>query len=308
MRLRAQLSGELQRGRSGVERGLSETHRVVGDVQRRLGEVDRELQSVSIAARELRGFQELLRSPKLRGGVGEYLLAELLAQVLPQSSFSLQHTFRDGRRADAVIRLDERLLVVDAKFPLENFNRLRDDEELDEAKARRAFARDLRRHVDAIAERYIRPVEGTFDFAMMYLPAESIYQELLAVSDGGDDDPLHYAMTRRVVPVSPQSFYAYLQTIVLGLRGLEVDPTAERTVARLAELRAAVEACVGSLDTLDRQLGSSRRHSDRLRRGLEQMGSTLAALDEGQRPAATPEVGVTAAILRGDQKRNEPPT
>ncbi len=235
--LREQVRSSLAGGQDAIDRRLHETNRMVGDVRRELGEVDRQTRHVAEAARDLRGLQDLLRSPKLRGGIGEYLLAELLAQVLPQDSFALQHRFPGGDRVDAVIRAGERLVPVEAKFPLENYRRLAaagDDAE--RTRARRALTADVKAHVDAIAGRYVLPGEGTFDFALMYLPAEAIYREAF-LAESSSEDLLHYAIARKVIPTSPQSFYAYLQVIVLGLHGLAVERDAREIVERLAAVR-----------------------------------------------------------------------
>jgi DNA recombination protein RmuC len=220
--LREQLTTSLSGNRMEIDRRLEETNRVVGDVRRGLGEVDRQVRAVSAAARDLRGLQELLRSPTARGGMGEFLLNELLEQVLPRAHFELQHEFAGGERVDAVLRLGDGLVPVDAKFPLENFRRLRqagaEQNEAEERAARRGFRADVKRHVDAISRRYIRTEEGTFDFALMYIPAEAVYQELLQQEIEDGLDLFHFALQKKVVPVSPQSFYAYLQVILLGLR------------------------------------------------------------------------------------------
>jgi DNA recombination protein RmuC len=274
--LREQVRGSLEGGRLEIDRRLEETNRVVTDVSRGLGVVDEQVRSVTKAARELRGLQDLLRSPNARGGMGEYMLAELLAQVLPQANFSLQHEFAGGERVDAILRIGEGLVPVDSKFPLENFQRLRRaaDEKNDDALrlAGRGFRTDVKKHIDAIARRYIRPGEGTYEFAMMYIPAEAVYQEL--ISQDGDDglDLLHYALARQVVPVSPQSFYAYLQVIVLGLRGLNIEKSTREILGRLGETRNRMEQFVESFDIAARHLGNAQRQ-------VEEAGRRLARLD-----------------------------
>lgn len=268
--LREQMRASLEGGRLELDRRLEETNRVVGEVRRGLGEVDRQVRTVGEAARDLRGLQELLRAPTLRGAVGETLLAELLAQMLPSEAFALQYAFPGGERVDAVIRVGGRLVPIDAKFPLDNFRR----------EDRRAFAADVKRHVDAIASRYVRPGDGTFDFALMYLPAEAIYRELLD-RDGRDNgaDLLHYALTRRVVPVSPQSFYAYLQVIVLGLRGLAVEGRAREIIEHLGELRRRLDRFGDSFDVAARHLSNAHKQFDEASRRLSRVGDAVNALD-----------------------------
>src|SRR5438477_950810 len=213
-------SGELvQRSQTSVGERLDHTARVVGDVQRGLGELREATARVYDVGRDVVSLHDILRAPKLRGGLGELLLGDLLAQVLPAGHFVLQHTFRSGERVDAVVRLGPALVPVDAKFPLEDFRRLleaTDDEA--RARARKAFVARVRKHIDDIAMKYVLPDEGTYDFALMYIPAENVYYETII----RDEEPglAAYAINRKVVPVSPNCFYAYLQAIALGPRGL----------------------------------------------------------------------------------------
>ena len=274
--LRQQVQASLDGGSRQLDQRLQETNRVVGDVKRELGEVDRQIRTVTDAARGLSGLQELLRSPKARGGMGEHLLEEMLGQVLPEAHFTRQYQFSSGDRVDAVLRLGEALVPVDAKFPLENFHRLRDaGREGDagaEERAQRAFRADVKRHVEAIAKRYILPGEGTYEFAMMYIPSEAVYQE--SIRQEGDDglDLFHYALTRKVVPVSPQSFYAYLQVIVFGLRGMTVERRTREIMDRLGDLRTRLERFNESFDLVQRHLGNAHRQ-------FEEAGRRLARLD-----------------------------
>ena len=284
--LREQVRVSLESGREAIDRRLEETQRVVGDVRRGLGEVSGQVQAVHQAARDLQGLQEMLRAPKVRGGVGEYLLAELLAQVLPQAHFELQYAFEGGQRVDAVLRLGDGLVPVDSKFPLENFQRLvravdREDEP-GERTALRGFRIDVRRHIDAIAERYIRPGEGTYEFAMMYIPAEGVYQEV--IRHGGDDglDLFHYALKRRVVPVSPQSFYAYLQVIVMGLRGLTIERRAREIMQRVGDAQMRLDRFAESFDLVGKHLGHAGRQYEEASRRLERADAAIEQLNAGE--------------------------
>lgn len=282
--LRDQVRASLEGNRLEIGQRLAETRKVVGDVHRGLGEVDKQVGAVGAVARDLRGLQELLRSPKIRGGIGETLLAELLAQVLPQSAFNLQYRFSDGALVDAVVRVGDRLVPVDSKFPLENFQQYRKaDVAGDDRTAgthRRMFRADVRKHVDAVATKYIRPGEGTFEFGLMYLPAEAIYGELLQDADDASADLLQYALSRRVVPVSPQSFYAYLQVIVMGLKGFAVEESARRVMDRVAETRTRLDRFSGSFDTLQRHLGHAQRQSEESKRRLDELVDSVSTLLE----------------------------
>ena len=278
--LREQMRLSLGEGRSEIDRRLEETNRVVGEVRRGLGEVDRQVRSVTEVARDLRGLQELLRAPKLRGGMGEQLLAELLEQVLPDAHFDLQYEFPGGERVDAILRIGPRLVPVDAKFPLENFRRLTEAPDGDSRqRARRTLRADVRRHVDAIATRYIRPGDGTYDFALMYIPAESVYHEALLGKDDEGPDLFEYAITRKVVPVSPQSFYAYLQVILTGLRGLTIEERAHEIMNRLGHVRLRLQQFSESFEVAIKHFGNAQKQMDEASRRLSRVGDALDELE-----------------------------
>jgi DNA recombination protein RmuC len=217
-----------------MDRRLGDASKQANAIHQQLGDVGRATAQLAEHARDLGQLQQLLRPPKARGGFGELLLANLLADRLPAEAFSLQYGFSSGERVDAVIKV-QKLVPVDAKFPLDNFERLVDAPD-DEARqlAEKAFARDVKTHIDAIASKYIRPDEGTFDFAFMYLPSEAIYYELACGKTGA---LLKYAHEKGVVPVSPNTFTAYLQMIVFGLRGLQIEQHAQEVMSYLAQLQ-----------------------------------------------------------------------
>lgn len=218
---------------------LDSTAQVVGAVQRSLGSLEEANRKIYEIGKDIASLQEILQAPKLRGGLGELLLEDLLSQILPADHFAVQHSFRSGQKVDAIIKLGSGVVPVDAKFPLENFRRLLETQTDDErARVRRLFVTDVKRHIDAVATKYILPDEGTFDFALMYIPAENVYYEIVVKDDAtGDADINAYALARRVIPVSPGSFYAYLQAVVLGLRGLRIEERAHDILQQLGRLR-----------------------------------------------------------------------
>ncbi len=205
----------------------------VNAIHQALGGLTQTSQRILEVGKNMRQLQDVLAAPKLRGGLGEFLLEDLLRQVLPQGIYETQFTFRNGRRVDAIIRLSNGIVPIDAKFPLESFRRL--TENPDDRKAhQRQFRNDIKGHVDAIAQSYILPGE-TLDFALMYIPSESIYYEVL-LKDDSQEGILEYAWTKRVIPTSPNSFYAYLQVIALGLRGLQIEQNARAMLDSLTRL------------------------------------------------------------------------
>lgn len=218
---------------------LDSTAQVVGAVQRSLGGLEEASRKIYEIGKDISSLQDILQAPKLRGGLGELLLEDMLRQILPADHFITQHSFRSGHKVDAVIKLGAGLVPIDAKFPLENFRRLLNAQTDDErGRMRRAFVSDVRRHIDTVATKYILPDEGTFDFALMYIPAENIYYEIVVKADGAADaDVAEYALARRVILVSPGSFYAYLQAIAYGLRGLHIEERSTEILQQLTRLR-----------------------------------------------------------------------
>jgi DNA recombination protein RmuC len=212
----------------------SQYQETINAVHQSLGGLTQSAQQILRVGQDVRQLQDVLSAPKLRGGLGELLLEDLLCQVLPHDVYEMQHTFQNGHRVDAVIRLTNGIVPIDAKFPLESFRRLLENVD-DQQVARRQFRADIRRHVDAIAQSYILPGE-TLDFALMYLPSESVYYEVL-VEDRSQESILDYAWTKRVIPTSPNSFYAYLQVIALGFRGLQIEQNARTMLDSLTRLR-----------------------------------------------------------------------
>lgn len=259
-----------------------------------LGDVRRATAVVADQAKEFTALQDLLRAPPARGGLGEAMLEELLRQVLPPRAYATQHRFRNGAIVDAVVRAGGRLVCIDSKFPLTNFRALCDaSSEAHRATAARAFAADVDRHVRAIAERYVLPDEGTFDFAVMYVPAEGVYAEMLRLSHAGR--PLfERALEAKVVPMSPLTLYGYLQTVLMGLNCLQIEENAARMLAFCARLQKDLELFAGEYETMGAHLTNARnRYEDGSRRLIRWRESLdrVADLDDGDAPPALEVVG-----------------
>ena len=277
----------VQRAQTAVGERLDNTARVVGEVQRGLGELREATSKVYEVGRDVASLHDILRAPKLRGGLGELLLGDLLAQVLPPAHFGLQHAFRSGERVDAVVRLGDGVVPVDAKFPLEDFRRLlqaADDEE--RARARRAFVARVRRHVDDIAAKYILPDEGTYDFALMYIPAENVYYETIIRDEEGG--LAAYALERRVIPVSPSCFYAYLQAIGLGLRGLRIEARAQEVMGQLARLTGDLGRLREGFRLVGKHLTNAATAYTAADRRMERFAGKVAAIGGEEEEAPEP--------------------
>jgi DNA recombination protein RmuC len=280
---------------AGLDGRLLATQRSSGEtatqIVEKLGKLDGTAAQMLARADDLKRLEQALRPPKARGGFGELLLESLLRDRLPASAYAMQHTFDSGERVDAVVHVGQ-LIPVDSKFPLENYERIvaaeSDDERL---LAEKAFARDVRQHIDAISRKYIRPAEGTYDFAFMYVASEAVYYELAC---GRTGQILAYAHEHRVFPVSPSTFTAYLQVIALGLRGMQIEQRAHEVMAYVAEVGKDFERFVDDFDTIGTHLGHAQKKyaeadkrlgklSDRLDRAVEEADEpvVLEADDDG---------------------------
>src|SRR5437660_10617336 len=238
-----------------VDRRLESATQTTNKIHERLGKVDEATTQMLERAKDLARLEEALRPPKARGGFGELLLENLLRDRLPPTAYQMQYTFDSGERVDAVVRVD-RDIPVDSKFPLDNYNRLVEAESDDErALAERQFARDVKLHIDAIASKYIRPDEGTYDCAFMYIPVEAVYYELACGKTGA---LLSYANERRIFPVSPTTFTAYLQVIALGLRGMQIEQHAHEVMAYVAELQRDFERFADDFDKVGTHIGHAQ--------------------------------------------------
>lgn len=239
--LRDQVRQSMENTDQILSQRLDSTSRAVSDVQTNLARLEESNKRIYELGKDISSLQELLKAPKIRGGIGEFLLADLLGQILPSQHFSLPYTFKTGDRVDAVIHLGDRLVPVDSKFPLENFRKLlHADSDSDKKAWRRKFVSDVKSHIDTIARKYILPDERTLPFALMYIPAENVYYETIVKQEDADQEKslANYSMQKRVIPVSPNSFYLYLQSIILGLKGLDVEKNAEEIISALGRLRA----------------------------------------------------------------------
>ncbi|MGH7546150.1 MAG: DNA recombination protein RmuC [Gemmatimonadota bacterium] len=262
----ALLQGEIQAVRDGVDRRLGEHLEQARDLSQRLGRLQSATEQVERLGREITELQKLLRPPQLRGPFGEQLLENLLADILPRERFRTQHTYpKSGVRVDAAILLDDhRVLPIDAKFPLDNFRRyveLREGGHPEADAARRDLDRDVRGHVDTIAARYLSPDDGAVDVALMYIPSESVYHEIALRGLDGETEPVAaYALSKRVVPVSPNSMHAYLCVILMGLKGFQLQESAREILGHLTHLRADVSVLRTQLDTALRQAQHSQNN------------------------------------------------
>ncbi len=253
-----------------LAQGSAEQLRSLADVREKLARLSEATTRLETVGRSVAEVQELLRVPRLRGTIGELWLEELLRQVLPTGLYQLQYSFRSGERVDAVVRVGDRLVPIDAKFPLEACQRALSAEGVDAARERRAFRRALKDKIDEIADKYIRPEEGTYEFALMYVPAENVYYEAVVrgAETGDDSSIVGYALDRKVIPVSPNTFYAYLSAIVHGLKGLVVEQRARDILDSLSGLQQQFGYFERAYDLVGKHLVNANKQYEETERQL----------------------------------------
>lgn len=223
-------------------------------------------------------LQDLLKAPGLRGGFGEYLLHQLLANVLPVEHFEEQYAFRNGDRVDAIIRLPEGIVPIDSKFPLASFERLLACQTEDDRRREiKTFVRDVRAHIDNVAK-YIRFDEGTLPFALMYIPSEGVYYEVMVREElSGERGALaEYSRERNVFPVSPNTFYSLLQAIAKGLRGLQIEERAKEIVGHLERLQGDFQQIREGFRILGSHLTNAKNRYDEVSRDVDRFEGRLA--------------------------------
>ena len=282
----AEVDRRLEAMTETMDRRLETAGKTTSAIHQQLGQLGQANAEILARANDLKKLEQALRPPKARGGFGELLLGNLLRDRLPQDSYQLQYGFKTGERVDAVIHV-ERLVPIDAKFPLDNFERLADAETDDErALHEKAFARDLRNHVDAIATKYIRPDEGTYDFALMYLPSEGVYYELVCGKTGA---MLKYAHDKRVFPVSPTTFTSQLQVIALGLKGMQIEQRAHEVMAYVAQLQGDFDRFRDDFQVVGKHIGNAQSKFAEAEKRLDRFDTKL------ERAAETEEAEVEMA-------------
>jgi DNA recombination protein RmuC len=228
--------------RESVAMQFSESQKLIRDITRELTEVKETGKQMVGFADQLQSLQDILKNPKQRGILGEYYLETLLKNVLPPGSYQMQYPFRDGTIVDAAVFVKDKIIPIDSKFSLENYNRLIEEKDpLERERLEKAFKADLKGRIDETAK-YVKPAEGTMDFAFMFIPHEAIYYDLLVAQVGAvkinTRDLIEYAFKeKRVIIVSPTSFLAYLQTVLQGLKALQIEESAKMIARKVEDLQ-----------------------------------------------------------------------
>jgi DNA recombination protein RmuC len=229
---RRDLLSSLQKNTQAMNERLDNAARVISQVQRNLGEMSE------------------MQSPKLRGGLGEEVLKEMIGQTFPKNAFHLQYPFKSGMKVDAVLKTDAGLLCIDSKFPMENFNvMVKGETETERNLGKRQLIQDVKKHIEDISRKYILPEEGTMDFALMYIPSEAVYYEIVNIPELST-----LARRSRVYPVSPNTLYAHLQVLLLSFEGKDLEQKSKEVFRILRAIQKDYEKTNDNLSVLQKHL------------------------------------------------------
>ena len=239
-----------EKTRENMDERIQETQKNINErldnAARVIGLLSKELGGVAQIGPDIRRLSETLASPKMRGNFGEEMLENMLSQILPKSGYKIQYRFKNGETVDACIFVGTTILSIDSKFSLENFRLFKEAQTDESAETlKKAFLKDVKKRVDEIAKKYILPQENTFDFALMYVPSEGIYQEVIE-----DEDIIAYCRNKAVIPVSPNTMYIYLRNIMLSLRGQEINKKAQEILKMITGIKTESEKFGKNLEIL----------------------------------------------------------
>lgn len=259
-----QMVRTLQENTKQLNERLDKAAEVIRDVNREVGQM-------SEIGRSMRELQEFLKSPKMRGNIGEEILKDLITQMFPKNSFHLQYSFKSGEKVDAAIKTDAGILPIDSKFPMENFTKMVKAETEEMKKSyEKDFIRDVKKHIDAISKKYILPDEGTMDFALMYVPSETVFYELC-----NQTDTINYARKQRVYLVSPSTLYAHLQTILLSFEGKKIETKSKEVFRLLRAIQNDYEKVQENMLLLGKHMSNASAQFSNLTTGFSQMGNKI---------------------------------
>lgn len=272
------INQQLQNMSSQFQKTTGNIGTALGDVKKDLGKMENVTKEVLEKAKDISNLEDLLRAPKFRGGLGELFLEDLLAQILPPAHYHMQHKFKSGEQVDAIIKIGKNIVPIDSKFPLENFKKyVKETDENEKQSLKKKFVFDVKKHIDSIANKYILPDEGTYDFALMYIPAENIYYETILKDEnfGEGKSIFSYATQKKIIPVSPNSFFAYLQVIVLGLKGLHIEKSAQAIFQSLSQLQGDLGRFRSDFELIGSHLNNAKTKFNDAEKRLDKFSDKL---------------------------------
>ncbi len=290
--LEARVTESSRSMQENAHRQFSESARLIKEITQEVTSVKEIGRQTQGFAEQLKGLQDILKNPKQRGILGEYYLETVLKNVLPPGQYQMQYMFENGEIVDAVVFINGKIVPIDSKFSLENYNRLVNGSESEKPAYEKAFVNDLKLRITETAK-YIRPEEKTMDFAFMFIPSEAIYYDLLTNQVGGGEDEnliQRAAGKYKVIIVSPTSFLAYLQTVMQGLKAMEIEKRAEDIQKRVGELGKHVASYEEFYRKLGVSLGTSISHYNA---GYKELGK----IDKDVYRIADAKLGIEVELL-----------
>lgn len=239
----------------GMHERLDQTQTAMGErldnAARVIGTVSKELGQVQEIGRQMQTLQDFLKSPKLRGNIGEQVLRDLLEQFFSKKHFELQYRFNDGQIVDAILRTASGIIPIDSKFPLENFQKMsRAKDEAERTVFYKQFIQDVKKHIQDISKKYILPGENTVDFAVMYIPSEAVYYEIIR----DEVDMNAFAYSKKIFPVSPNSFYYFLRVLMMGIEGQKIQEGAKKILGTLQAIQKESEKFTDEISVVNSHL------------------------------------------------------
>ena len=277
--IEVQVQSSLDEGNRSTSARFEDSLKVIGDIKKTIGSLEAANKQMLEIGQNIASLQDLLRPPQIRGSLGEMTLNNILSELLPRQNFEEQYRFRNGVIVDAIIRVGNRIIAIDSKFPLESFERyIACTEDKEKTTNLKDFCRSVKSKIDDIASKYILEDEKTFDFALMFIPSENVYYQTILKDDMQVESKsiAEYALGKRVVIVSPNSIYAYLRVIHIGLRGMQVETNARKIMDDYNRLTKELEKFERQFVTLGGHINHAQSAFDGAARQLETVSSKLA--------------------------------
>jgi DNA recombination protein RmuC len=278
-----QVKKSLDDGNKSVNEKFDSSLKVIGDIKKTIGSLEETNRQMLSISKDIANIQDLLRPPQIRGGLGEMTLNNLLSEILPQENFQEQYRFRNGVIVDAALKIGNRIISIDSKFPLESFERyINSTEDKEKTSCLKEFCRCVKSKIDDISSKYILEDESTYDFALMYIPSENVYYQTILKDDMQLDGKsiAEYALGKRVVIVSPNSIYAYLRVILFGLRGMQFENNVRKIMDDYSRLAKELEKFEKQFVTLGAHINHAQATFDGAARQLDIVSSKMTRVGE----------------------------
>jgi DNA recombination protein RmuC len=284
------LSPELQKGLQVQSKNISDTlsqstralNQRLDTAAKYISQVSKEIGQMSQLGQSMRDLQVFLQSPKLRGNIGEQVLKDLISEAFPKGSFHLQYSFKSGDKVDVAIKTTAGIIPIDSKFPMENFRKMTTtDSKTARSQAKKAFNRDVKKHINDIAKKYILPEEGTLDFAFMYLPSETVFYEV-----ANNAKLLEYARHHRIYPVSPNTLYVHLQTVLLSFEGQKIESRSRQVFRLLRAIQKDYQKTDTVLQVVSKHLNNAYNQFSNLLQNFSLLGQKLNSAESLEPPDA----------------------